>query len=351
MKQHEQLFSHIRVHLFPVRGKPAVLDAHAFHSHKHLGHRHPVEGHRPRLVEAYGLDRAERFDRFQPPDEHVMLSHGPYAEGQGCGGHCRQAFGNGCDGEGNGGLQHAKESVPAQKADQEHCAADGSAHQGKPCPHLLKLTLHGCLRGKGLPHEDLDPAYLGKRTGSNDDGQALAPGHQRSHVHHVGPVGQGQINSRQDIRRLVYRHALARERRLVHREVLGAHQPCVRSHVASGPEHEKVAGHHVVCAHLHHPARPLHEGRGPHQAFQRPDRLFGPALCYIADSGIDADHGEHHRGICQSARKRRDAGSHSEEEHGQTLELIDDDRPCRTGHRFRKHVRPEAAEVFLVGTL
>ncbi len=310
----------------------------------HGSHRHLVAGQRPGLVGADDRHRAEGLDRRQLADDGVAPRHALHADRQGDGHDSRQAFGDRRDRQ----ADHDHEGFVKLVGMDEHGVSEnrGRHRQHRQGDLPRELGHLPDQRGCQALHpgdQGVDPAEFGRGTRRDDDTDALTGGDEGSGERHGKAVAERRAGVDRG-NRLVDRHRLAGQDRLVDPEAARLDQPEVGRHPVTGLEQHDVARHHRLCRDGRPPAVPQDRGVRIDHGADRLQRPLRASLLDEADDGVGDHHGEDHQRVRKVAeRARQHAGRHQHVDQ-QVVELQQEPPEDAPAWRLRQPVRPVDAE-------
>ena len=313
---------------------------------------HPALGDRAGLVGAHHVGGTENLDDGEGAYERVAPEHAARAEGE-CQGHDhRQALRDGGDRQGHGGDERL-ERVAASEGELEDGDPDDEEADDE-CdlpPELPDLALE---RGRPLLNalDRLgDGADLGRHAGAGDDEPAPARRDGGAHERHVRALGEGRVGGER-VGRLVHRHALTGERRLVDPEVVGLHDATVGRDAVALLEDDEVARHELVSP---DPAQlPVaHDARLRHrQPAQRVDTALGAVVLDEPEQAVeDDDGGDEPRvapvvlGRVEQADHREDDDRADQDEDERVAHLVEQQPPRRRRGTLGEGVRADPRQA------
>ncbi len=298
-----------------------------------LAGRHLVEGQGAGLVGTDHRRAAQGFDGGQFLDDGVALGHAVHTQGQGHRYHRRQSFGNGGDGEGNGGHRRAHQVVAPPQSEQEDQPDDDAGNTGQPFAQMVELNLQGGGRFGRLGQHVGQPAHFGGHAGGDDQCLEPAAGDDGVHVNHVAAFGQNGLGVYRR-GRLGHRMRFAGQRRFGDFGRMGDEDAGVGRHAVAGFEQQNVAGNQVDGGNHGLVPGPAHPGNRRQHVAQGGQRRLGPVLLEEAEGGVDEDDDGDDHGILEVADNAGQHGGTEENDDEKTAELVDELKPGRTRRFF-----------------
>ena len=194
-------------------------------------------------------------------------------------------------------------------------------------------------------------AHLRLHTGLSDDGAAAAVDDAAAAIEHVAAVAEADVaGSRERIRRLCHRHALAGQGGLLGAQARALEHARISRHGVARLEHEHITRDQLLTGDGDElPAAQDAAVRGA-QFLQGGDGLLGLALLVHAEHRVDDDDDENDDDIgkalvrirARDGRDQRRREQHEDHRIGQLLEKALHERWFR---RFGKHIAPVARKA------
>ncbi len=297
-------------------------------------HGHPVLGERAGLVGQDHCGRAQRLDRGEPLQKCILAGHAPHPAGKGERGHDRQALGNGGHRERDRRF-HDQERIFAlrhsNRRDHNGQKADGPNElPGQPCEPALNRRAFG-LR---FFDEMRNAAEFGLGARRDDHAKAAAARHGRALEQHRCALGDPRIFGGRP-GRLVDRHRLARQRRLVGRETRGLHDAQVGGDRVAGFDEEHVARHEVLRREYARVTVAPHARRCPTERTQCLDRSCCPDFGDETNERVERENRDDRNAFLELAEPESERGGCREQVHHRAPQLVKkygqgaDRLPCR----------------------
>ncbi len=167
-----------------------------------------------------------------------------------------------------------------------------------------RLLVSGESSGAAVAASRRDLAELGVHAGRGHHGDGAPARHRGALVQHRGPVADRSVrgNGR---RRLLNRHRLDGERRLVDGKIGGGHQARIGGGHVAGLDQHDVAGHQVLGVHHQHPAAAAHALQVRADPAQRLHGTLGLELGDEADQRVEPQHDQNGDGFLPVAERGR----------------------------------------------
>src|SRR5262249_20018693 len=112
-------------------------------------------------------------------------------------------------------------------------------------------------------------------------------------------------------------------------------------------KYQHIAGQALLAPHRTEVAIAQDLRRGPGQARERMDRLFGLAFSDVSNSSIERHDTSDHQGVSHTAGQQGNTGSSTKKGYGEGRKLLQEHTEARTRHRFWWEIRAVALQTRL----
>ncbi len=285
---------------------------------------HLVLGQRAGLVRADDGHRTQRFDRGELAGDRVAAGHTLHAEGQRDGQDGRQAFGNGGDGEADGGEEDFAEREGMQTdADRDHQCSEADDDRRQLLAELRHLAGQRRLQGFDFGDQAVDAADLGVRAGGGDHAQAPASGNQGAGIGHAEAVADAGVGGDR-VGALVAGHRFAGQCRFLDAQVGCFEQTQVGRDPVARFQADDVTRHQAVGVDLRPLALAPDLGAGRQHLADAGQGFLGLAFLDEADDRVDDDDADDDAGVDPVPEQRGDAGGDQQDVDEDVVEVLEE---------------------------
>ena len=264
-------------------------------------HRHAILGEGARLVRADMAAAAQRLHRVQAADDGALAAHLLHAHRHDDGDDGGHALGDGGDGDRDGGQKSAEQRhAPPEHADAEEQRRDRADKGGDDAAEHGERLFERRFGGLRLGEHARDVANLGVFARRDDD-RLRPPAHgEGGGIQHTASLGEGRLGGNGRFR-FGDAARLARQRRFVAAQLLGAQDAAVGGGHVAFFQKDDVAGHEQAAVEQDVAAAAHDLGAADGEAVQLFD---GGVRAVLLD---EADHGVEQHDEQQDARVRQPA--------------------------------------------
>ncbi len=338
----EHTGGHQRAPRLPVRERHPLAD-------RLPGRMHPLDAHavlrqRARLVRTDVRDRAEGFDRRQPPHQRPFPGHAMGAQGEQDRDHRRQGFRNRRDGEAHRGHCHQVQRFATQQPGHEDHHAQAHDYQCDPPPeHFESLLQRSPPDEPGVEHRG-DAPELGLHA-RRDHEPAPASGHDtgslEQQVAALGHPGLRIVDRRRGLRD---HGGLAGQHGFVRLQLGDLVEPQVRGNGVARLDEHDVARHQLGGIDRHDRTVAQHAGAHARHATQGGQGALGPVVLHESDDGVQQDDQRNRDRVFRIADQRRQHARRDQHANHEIRELPQQQRQRRPHLALRQHIGPHRRE-------
>ena len=283
---------------------------------------HLVLGQGAGLVRADDGDRAQRFNRGQAAGDRLALCHALHAKRQRDGEDGRQPFGNGGDGEADGGEQDfAKREAVESDADHQHQSGKADDEHRQLPAELRHLPGQRCLQGFHFGDQAVDATDFSAGAGGDDDPECPAGGDQGAGIGHAGAVADAGVGGDR-VNALVAGQRFAGQCRFLDAQVGRFQQTEVGRDAVARFQADDVAGYQFGSVDLPpFPLAPELGARRQHLA-DAGQRRLSLAFLEETDDRVDDDDAENDPGVDPVVEHGGDYRGADQDEDQDVLEML-----------------------------
>ena len=285
--------------------------------------RHLVGGERAGLVAADHRDAPQRLDGREPADECVSSRHPLRGERERDRHHGGQRLRDHRHRDRDPEDQHLEEGLAAQEAERDDNEDDGERQAREDDADPVEALLQRRPRRLDRRQHPGDGAELGTAAGRDDEGAAPAVGDRRAGIDHARAVSDRQGSRPHRRARLLDRQRLARQGRLLEREVDRLAEPSVGRNPVSRPQLNEVARDELAGGHVAFPAG-ADDGRSRRsQLAQCFHGSLGAVLLDEPEQGREHDDHRDDDRLRRVAENRRQSRADEQDQDQNVLELLE----------------------------